>query len=170
VNLVTDSLPAMALGVEAVDRDIMRRKPVPPRQSLFARGLGFDIAVEGMMVGALALLAYMLGRTVFSGAGTVLGRTMAFAVLSFSQLVHAFNTRSEHSLFSVGFLSNPKMVLSFFVCTLMQFSVIGIAPLGALFKTVPLDGMQWLVVAALSLAPLVTVEIGKRMKPRNSPK
>lgn len=65
VNLVTDSLPAMALGVEAVDRDIMRRKPVPPRQSLFARGLGFDIAVEGMMVGALALLAYMLGRTVF---------------------------------------------------------------------------------------------------------
>ena len=123
-----------------------------------------------MSSGALALLAYMLGRTVFSGAGTVLGRTMAFAVLSFSQLVHAFNTRSEHSLFSVGFLSNPKMVLSFFVCTLMQFSVIGIAPLGALFKTVPLDGMQWLVVAALSLAPLVAVEIGKRMKPRNSPK
>lgn len=165
VNLVTDSLPAMALGVEAVDRDIMHRRPVPPKQSLFAQGLGFDIAVEGMMVGALALLAYMLGRTVFPSSGTVLGRTMAFAVLSLSQLVHAFNTRSEHSLFSVGFLSNPKMVISFLICTLMQFSVIAIGPLGALFKTVPLDGMQWLAVAALSLTPLVTVEIGKRMKP-----
>ena len=165
VNLVTDSLPAMALGVEAVDRDIMRRRPAPPKQSLFARGLGFDIAVEGMMVGALALLAYMLGRTVFPGSGTVLGRTMAFAVLSLSQLVHAFNTRSEHSLFSVGFLSNPKMVLSFLICALMQFSVIAIGPLSVLFKTAPLDGVQWMAVAALSLVPLVTVEIGKRMKP-----
>lgn len=167
VNLVTDSLPAMALGVEAVDRDIMRRRPVPPRQSLFAGGLGFDIAVEGMLVGALALLAYMLGRTAFPESGTILGRTMAFAVLSLSQLVHAFNTRSEHSLFSIGFFSNPKMILSFLVCTLLQFSVIAVAPLGALFKTVTLNSVQWLAVAGLSLAPLAAVEIGKRLKAEN---
>ena len=91
---------------------------------------------------------------------------MAFAVLSLSKLVHAFNTRSEHSLFSVGFLSNPKMVISFLICTLMQFSVIAIGPLGTLFKTVPLDGMQWLTVAALSLTPLVTVEIDRPVRLR----
>ena len=121
------------------------------------------------MVGALALLAICWGVRFF-GCRHGFRPYDGVCRAQFSQLVHTFNTRSEHSLFSVGFLSNPKWYYLFLLCTLMQFSVIGIAPLGALFKTVPLDGMQWLVVAALSLAPLVTVEIGKRMKPRNSPK
>ena len=86
---------------------------------------------------------------------------MAFAVLSLSQLVHAFNVRSERSLFTMGLFSNTKMLLSFVVCLGLQVSVISIPVLSTVFKTACLSGPQWLTVAALSLAPLVVVELEK---------
>lgn len=162
VNLVTDALPAMALGVEKVDPDIMKRKPIPQKQSLFSGGLGIDIAFEGMMIGALALLSFVIGRSFFDTPGAVsVGRTMAFAVLSLSELVHAFNMRSEGSVLRIGLLSNRKMVMAFVVCALLQILVITIAPLGAIFKTVPLTLTQWGIVGLLSLAPLVVMECAK---------
>lgn len=161
VNLVTDSLPAMALGVEKPDSDIMKRKPVPVSSGLFGGGLGLDIALEGMMIGSLSLLAFVIGNVCFGVHNVILGRTMAFAVLSLSQLVHAFNTRSEHSLFKVGFLSNPQMILSFLICVVLQVSVIAFAPLSALFNVVSLSAVQWLIVAGLSFFPFIAVEAGK---------
>lgn len=162
VNLVTDALPAMALGVEKVDSDIMKRKPIPQKQSLFAGGMGIDIAFEGMMIGALALLSFVIGRSFFdTGGASAVGRTMAFAVLSLSELIHAFNMRTEGSVFRIGLFSNTKMVLAFAVCALLQILVITIAPLGAIFKTIPLSFMQWGIVALLSLAPLVIMECAK---------
>lgn len=167
VNLVTDSLPAMALGVEKPDRDIMRRKPVPAESSLFSGGLGFDIMIEGMMVGSLAFLSFIIGKVCFGAENVILGRTMAFAVLSLSQLVHAFNTRSDNSLFKIGFFSNSKMVISFIICTVLQTSVIAIPNLAALFNVVPLNLVQWLIVSSLSLFPLLAVECGKILHNRN---
>lgn len=167
VNLVTDSLPAMALGVEKTDRDIMRRKPIPANSSLFSGGLGFDIMIEGMMVGSLAFLAFIIGRVCFGAENIILGRTMAFAVLSLSQLVHAFNTRSDRSIFKIGFFSNRKMVISFIICTVLQTSVIAIPSLAALFNVVPLNTVQWLIVSMLSLFPLLAVECGKILHNRN---
>lgn len=165
VNLVTDSLPAIALGLDPVDPFIMNEHPRPPKKSLFADGLGMTILLEGGMIGALALLAFSIGRNLFDcGAQLpIVGRTMAFAVLSLSQLVHAFNMRSEHSLLSVGIFSNKYLVGALIIGVILQVSVITIAPLASLFKVCTLTGTQWLIVAFLSMLPLFIVELQKRV-------
>lgn len=172
VNLVTDSLPALALGVDPIEKDIMDRKPTKQNESVFSGGMGYNILVEGCLIGSLALLAYSIGRVFFdaSMAAPVIGRTMAFAVLSLSQVVHTFNMRSAHSIFKTGFFSNPKLVWAALTCVALQLSVIVIEPLSKIFKTVPLSGSQWLVVALLSLVPLLVVELEKKIGVRASGK
>ena len=163
VNLVTDSLPAIALGVDPADADSMEQ---PPRKgnSLFSDGLASRIALEGAMIGMLALLAFGIGHIYFDEEKAyITGRTMAFAVLSLSQLVHAFNMRSEHSLFRISPLGNPMLLLAFFIGCLMQVGVIMVLPLAEIFKVCPLNGTEWLIVAALALAPLPIVELEKRL-------
>lgn len=160
VNLVTDSLPAMALGVERAEKDIMRRKPVTPGKSMFAGGVGLDILLEGIMIGSLALLAFLIG----SGTSLVLGRTMCFAVMSLSELVHTINIRSVHSVFRLSPFSNKKLTVSILICVLMQVSVITLPFCGAVFGTMPLSAEQWLTVGGLSLTPLFLVEISKCLK------
>ena len=98
-----------------------------------------------------------------NGGVPVVGRTMAFAVLSLSQLVHAFNVRSERSLFDIGIFGNVKMLISFVVCLIMQVSVISVESLSIVFKTAPLSFFQWMIVALLSLSPLLIVEIEKKI-------
>ncbi|MDF2685704.1 MAG: hypothetical protein K0S55_885 [Clostridia bacterium] len=163
VNLVTDSLPALALGVDTIDEDIMDRKPINPKKGLFSDGLATKIIIEGFMIGALALLSYTIGRSYFdiSAAEPIIGRTMAFCVLSLSQLIHAFNTRSSYSLFHIGILSNKSLIAAFLICGFMQISVVSIAPLAAIFKVVPLTILQWEWVLGISLLPLILVEIVK---------
>ena len=160
VNLVTDSFPALALGVDPIQKDVMDAPPHKREEGIFSGGMGFSVAVEGCLVGALALLAYTLGRVFFDAdpAQPVLGRTMAFCVLSLSQLVHSFNMRSERSVVGLGLFSNRKLVLACGFCALLMVSVVLCPPLTALFRTVPLTGFQWLLVAALSLCPLAVVE------------
>lgn len=162
VNLVTDSFPALALGVEPVEDDIMDRKPINPKKSLFSNGTGYNIIIEGCFIGAISLLAFSIGRTFFDTTKVpIIGRTMAFAVLSISQIVHAFNIRSEKSIFKTGLFGNTKMILSFIICLILQVSVISIPAVSAVFKTYTLTGLQWLIVALLSISPLVVVEIEK---------
>lgn len=150
VNLVTDSLPAIALGVEPPAADIMNRPPISPKKGMFADGLVFKIIFEGAMIGLLALIAYMLG-----------GGTCCFAVLGLSQLFHAFNMRSEHSLKTIGLGSNPKMLLSFIACAFLQIGVISFAPLAEIFQVTPLSPVQWLLTAVLSFLPIPIVEMQK---------
>lgn len=179
VNLVTDSLPAIALGVDPADKDIMKRKPISSKQGMFANGLAIRIIGEGIMIGMLALLAFTIGLrcydyiyaidTIPAKTGCLnlheitphVGRTMAFAVLSLSELFHAFNMRSEHSIFKIGIFSNMKLLISFFVCTFLQIAVITIRPLSRIFKVVPLTASQWIIVFILSFMPIVIVEIQK---------
>lgn len=169
VNLVTDSLPAIALGLEPAEKDVMERPPRTQEATLFSGGLGSRIAVEGMMIGMLALLAFGVGHVYFDREqGYAAGRTMAFAVLSLSQLVHAFNMRTEHSLFSIPLLGNPFLIGAFFAGVLLQAGVIMSAPLAAIFKVCPLSAEQWLIVAGLSLAPLPVVELEKWKDRRGS--
>lgn len=158
VNLVTDSLPAIALGIDPPDKNIMQEKPRERDKSLFADGLWFTIVLEGAMIGALALLAFVIGMIRFD---IVNARTMAFSTLSISQLVHAFNMRSEHSLFSVGVFSNKYLLGAFFCGLLLQCSVVSVKPLATMFKVIPLGFSQWVIVALLSFAPLVIVEFQK---------
>ena len=188
VNLVTDSLPAISLGVEPTAKDIMQKKPVSPSKGMFADGLAIRIILEGVMIGSLALLAFVIGYHYYdipalfrslaeqnnSNAlpGTYIpwvGRTMAFAVLSLSQLFHSFNMRSEHSLSQIGIFSNKKLVYSFIICAFLQISVITIPPLAKVFQVVPLSGRQWAIALLLSFVPIVAVELQKKInsRPRN---
>ena len=162
INLVTDSLPAISLAVEKPDKGIMDNKPINRRKSLFADGAGFSIFVEGIMIGALALFAFFTGTRIMRSLDT--GRTMAFATLGLSQLIHAFNERSDRSVFEIGILSNKYMAGSFVICGLMQVLVIAIAPVADIFGVVPLNMMQWLIVSGLALVPLITIEIEKAFK------
>lgn len=164
VNLVTDSLPAIALGVEKPDKDIMKRPPVPPDKGMFSDGLAFQIIFEGMMIGFLALTAYILGIRILPESSLLLGRTMCFAVLSLSQLFHAFNMRSRRSLFQIGIFSNMKLLLSFVVCSFLQLGVISMEPLSVIFKVIPLSQRQWIIVFLLSMVPILVVEMQKWAK------
>ena len=159
VNLVTDSLPAIALGLDTPDSDIMDKPPRSPKKGLFADGLWLTIIFEGLMIGALALLAFTIGANIFGGITA--GRTMAFAVLSISQLVHAFNMRSEHSVFKAGIFKNPYLVLSLISGLILEVSVISVPYLANIFGVIPLNAMGWIVVTVLSVMPLIIVELQK---------
>lgn len=162
VNLVTDSLPAIALGLDSVEKDIMDRKPLREEKSLFAGGMGERIALEGCMIGMLALLAFGIGHCYFDiEEQHIIGRTMAFAVLSISQLVHAFNMRTEHSIFTISILSNPFLIGAFFIGLVLQVSVIMLPTLATIFKVQPLTMAQWGIVATLAFMPIAVVELEK---------
>ncbi len=182
VNLVTDSLPAISLGVEPTPKDIMKKKPIPPNKGMFADGLAIQILLEGVMIGSLALVAFVIGFRFYdqgalfdslshqlgSGgeAGTFVpwaGRTMAFAVLSLSQLFHAFNMRSNHSLAEIGLFTNRKLVYSFLICSTLQIIVITIPSLATIFQVVPLSFRQWAIVLLLSMVPILAVELQKKI-------
>ena len=158
VNLVTDSLPAIALGLEPTPDSVMEQPPRPRQAGIFSGGLGSRIGVEGAMIGALTLLAFCLGRR---SGGELVGRTMAFAVLSLSQLVHAFNMRSEDSVFRLRPGSNPFLWLALGVGLCLQTAVVQGPKLRQVFGTVALTAGQWGFVALLSLLPLGLVELEK---------
>ena len=162
VNLVTDSLPAIALGLDPAGEGIMNGRPKTSSKSLFSKKLWQRIFLEGAMIGMLSLIAFGIGMAYFGG-GVTMGRTMAFATLSISQLVHAFNMRSEASIFNMqkGIFENRYLVGALFVGVLLQVGVISIPPVAEVFRVMPLHGMAWLAVAGLSLMPIIIVEIEK---------
>lgn len=159
VNLVTDSLPAIALGLDPPEKDIMEKPPRSANKSIFADGLWGSIIFEGLMIGALALLAFSIGVNVFSSLAA--GQTMAFAVLSVSELVHAFNMRSEKSVIRAGIFKNMYLVGAFLLGAALEAAVIMIPALNSVFNVVPLTPLQWLITAVLSVMPLVIVELQK---------
>ena len=161
INLVTDSLPALALGTEKLDKDIMLRSPQDSSKSFFANGTGIDIALEGMLIGALSLFGFVAGRCLFPNSCDELGRTMAFAAQSLCEVMHSLNMRSKRSIFKIGPFSNKKLTFSMFVCISLQLVVMTITPLANLFKVVPMNAVQWLTVLVLSVTPIVALEIGK---------
>ena len=159
LNLVTDSLPALALGVEPAEEGSMNQPPRDAKASLFAGGFAFRLAWQGVMVGALTLAAWFLGWAVLPEGGAGAANTMAFATLTLSQLFHAFDVRSERaSLFHIGLWSNPAMNKAFLIGLAMQMAVLLVPPLQMVFGTVPLTPTQWGAVVGLALTPVVVCE------------
>ena len=152
INLVTDSFPALCLGVEPPDPDSMNRQPLSKNESIFHFDTVFQMVLEGMFIGSLALFAYTSGNS-----------TMCFAVLSLSQLVHSFNMRSEHSLLETGILGNKKLLFSVLFCIVLQCLVICVPVLQPIFHTQALNPREWVVVGILSLMPIPLMEISKRL-------
>lgn len=167
LNLVTDSLPALALGMEPVESSVMTEKPRSAREPLFSRAFSLRLAWQGAMVGLLTLAAYWLGEYVLSdpAQADATANTMAFATLTFSQLFHAFDVRSEsQSLFRLGISSNPAMNKAFLVGMALQLSVLLIPPLMDLFQVCPLSPLEWGCVLSLAVLPIAFCEIEKSFR------
>lgn len=158
INLVTDSLPAIALGMEAVESDVMDRKPKPKNEGIFAHGLGVRVVLQGIMFAALTLIGFKVGENV---TGTLEGgQTLAFMVLALSQVVQAFNMRSEHSLFKIGMFKNHKLNWAALASTLLVALVL-FTPVKAVFGLVTLPWNLYLLGVGLILVPLVVMELSK---------
>lgn len=161
INLITDGLPALALGVEPPERDVMERKPKPKTEGIFTRGYSIQIALQGIWFGFITLIAYYLGTFVLSDGNHTYGQTMAFTVLAVSQLFHSFNVRTSHSLFTINPFSNKYLLLAFLTSLLIVAAVLFIPPLTALFKLAPLAMSHLGIAVLLSISPLVVVELAK---------
>ena len=135
VNLVTDSLPAIALGLEPAEKDIMKRKPIDSKKGIFADGLWNKIITEGIMIGMLTLIAFSIGNKYW---GVDVGRTMAFISIGILELVHSFNIKSEKSIFKTGILENKFLIGSFILGIIVQVIVVLIPGLANIFNVVKL--------------------------------
>ncbi len=160
INLVTDSLPAIAIGLEPPEKEIMNRKPISSRKGIFADGLWNKIVVEGIMIGMLTLVAFSLGNKFF---GLEVGRTMAFLSMGLLELVHSFNIKSEQSIFKIGILENKFLIGSFILGTIIQISVVLMPTLAEIFKLVPLNQTQWMITIIISFLPIPIMELQKKL-------
>ncbi|ENQ3113923.1 cation-translocating P-type ATPase [Bacillus tropicus] len=178
VNLITDTLPALSLGVDPEDPDVMKEKPRHAKESLFSGSVPFLI-FNGVVIGLLTLIAFIAGAKFYTGDTHLFplfpeqidedallhAQTMAFVVLSFSQLVHSFNLRSRtKSIFSIGIFTNKYLVFSLLIGVLMQVCIISIPPLANVFGVHALTMRDWGFVLLLSIIPLVVNEIIKLVK------
>lgn len=173
VNLVTDTLPAICLGIDPGDKDVMNRKPRNPKESFFAGGAGMRAVVGGTTIGLLTLLAFYLGIN-HNGNGIEIGqitegmeeltygRTMAFIVLTFSQLFYSLSMRnSKKTIFEVGILGNKFLILAIIIGMFLQIGLTSIPAIATVFKVTSLDPAHWGIVIGLSLVPFVINEIIK---------
>ena len=163
INLVTDSLPAIAIGLEAPDKNIMNQKPRNSRKSIFADGLWSKIILEGIMLGMLTLVAFSVGNNLY---GLEVGRTMAFVSMAMLELVHSFNVKSEESIFKVGIFENKYLIGAFILGTLLQVVVVMVPALANVFSLVPLNGTQWLYTLGISILPIIIIEAQKLLDSR----
>ena len=157
VNLITDSLPAFALGMEPVEPDVMERKPRDKNESFFSNGLGFTIAWQGIMIGILTLIAYAIGNQI----DHLTGMTMAFITLCGCQLVHSFNVKSHHSILNKRLFNNVYLWESLAAGLFLQVIIITIPELAYIFKLQRLHLVQWLICIGLCLSTIVICELVK---------
>ena len=174
INLVTDSLPAIALGMEAVEKDVMDRKPKPKDEGIFAHGLGVRVAIQGVMFALLTLVAFWVGTGLelvhmFDGVlldeahewNLIGGQTLAFMVLALCQIVQAYNMRSEHSLFKIGAFKNKNLNLAALASTALMAFVLFVPGVQEIFNLRYLDWYQYLIGVGLIILPFFVMEIAK---------
>ncbi len=157
INLVTDSLPAIALGMEDVEPDIMTHKPKPKSEGIFAGGLGVRVVLQGLMFAILSLIAFKVG---FNALGENGGQTMAFMVLALSQVVQAFNMRSDRSIFKIGLFSNKTLNKAVLISVLLM-AVVLFTPVRIAFSLILLPWKLYLIALGLILVPTVVMELSK---------
>ncbi len=158
INLVTDSLPAIALGMEPVEPDIMERKPKPKDEGIFANGLGIRVVLQGFMFAVITLIGFALGWKL--GGSVTQGQTMAFMVLSISQIIQSYNMRSDHSLFEIGPFGNKMLNKSALVSVLLVLVVL-FSPIRIAFGLEILSIGLYLIAFGLILVPLIIMELSK---------
>mgnify|MGYP000932861382 CR=1 FL=1 len=173
INLVTDSLPALALSMDPAEKDIMTRKPRDPQKGIFSKGMIWRIFYQGSTIGLISLAAYLIGRNDGIRTGLehpeMLGQTMAFAVLGLSQLLHVRNLHSNKlSSFRINILANKSLLGAIFLSILLLLLVLIVPGVMQIFGLVEMDSMHWLYVIALSFIPIVVVELMKLFRINHS--
>jgi len=159
INLVTDGLPAIALGMEPVESDVMERKPKPKEESIFAHGMGTRIILQGAMFALLTLIGFFM---VWQITGDIVaGRSMAFLVMALSQVIHSFNMRSNHSLFKTGIFTNRYLNGAAFISLALIALVAFLPPVAFAFGLTQLSAAMYLYALALALVPVVVLEFSK---------
>ena len=167
INLITDSLPAIALGLEKPEKDIMNRKPVNSKKGIFADGLWNKIIVEGALIGVLTLVAFGIGNKYY---GLEVGRTMAFLAIGFLELIHSFNIKNDKSIFETGIFENKYLVGSFILGIFVQTIVVVVPVFAEVFQVVPLTLTQWIITIVISIIPVPVMELQKMLNFKNEPK
>ena len=157
INLITDSLPAFGIGMEEAEDEIMLEKPRPKKEGFFANGYAWKIAVEGVIIGAVTLIAYLIGQQV----DHTTGQTMAFLTLSSTQLFHAYNVKSNHSVFSPKSYRNSFMNFAFILGFVLQVCVVYIPGIRDIFEFTPLPFHLFAITIGLSLVMVAIMEIVK---------
>ena len=160
INLITDSLPAFGIGMEAPDDDIMERKPRPRKEGIFANGYGWKIALEGILIGALTLTSYIIGEA----TSHALGQTMAFLTLSSTQLFHAYNVKSNFSIFNKKTYKNKFMNFAFLIGFVLQLFVIYCPGVNTLFGLQSLDIISLLISLGLACSIVIIFEVYKLIR------
>lgn len=174
INLVTDSLPALALAFDPANSDIMQRKPIKPGKGIFTKGMTWRVVYQGIMIGGLTLAAFMIGlATIKEPIGTLtldqskieVGQTMAFVTLALSELVHVFNVRdNKKSIFKTGIFNNMKLIGAIIISAVLMFVILLIPGLREIFSIPVLPKENIIELICLVLAPIVIVEIFKLLK------
>lgn len=168
INLVTDSLPALALAVEPATKDLMNKKPVKPGKEIFTKGIIFRIIYQGLMIGILTLIAYCIGLAtpnVDEETRLDIAQTMSFTVLALSELVHVFNIKNnKESIFKTGILNNKKLILAVVISAMLMFVILLVPTLRDIFSIAALPVENILEVVLLVFAPLAIVEVFKLLK------
>ncbi|WP_042160120.1 calcium-translocating P-type ATPase, SERCA-type [Paenibacillus gorillae] len=171
VNLVTDGLPAMALGVDQAEKDLMQQKPRSAKESIFARRLGWKIISRGLLIGICTLGAFWITLREAPGAQQLVkAQTVSFATLVLAQLIHVFDCRSSRSIFHRNPFQNKYLVLAVLSSLLLMLGVVYIEALQPIFKTVPLGFREWCLVFVAAGIPTFLMGIGSVMgsrKPKN---
>ena len=160
INLVTDSFPAIALGLEPEEKDIMSRQPIDKRKGIFADGLWNKIIVEGIMIGMLTLIAFSIGNKYY---GLEVARTMAFLTMGFLELIHSINIKSEKSIFEVGIFENKYLIGSIILGIFIQVIVVLIPAIANIFEVTMLNKTQWLITIVISILPIPIMELQKKL-------
>lgn len=160
VNLITDSLPAIALGVDPIHGDIMKEKPRDPKASIFAEGLGLKIVYQGLVIGGVTLTAFWYVMNKYTDVQ--IAQTVAFAVLALAQISHSINVQAEFdSVFKGTLLKNKFLMLSSLFIVVTQVAVLSIPFLQEIFNVVPLNLELWGIIILFSISPIGIVEILK---------
>lgn len=164
INLVTDSLPAIALGLEKPEKDIMQRKPIDSKKGIFANGLWNKIILEGTMIGVFTLVAFSIGNKYYT---LEVARTMAFLSIGFLELIHSINVKNEKSIFETGLFENKYLVGSFVLGIFVQAIVVVVPAFAKVFEVVPLSLTQWIIIIAISILPIPVIELQKKIDLKN---
>ncbi|AJY61241.1 ATPase [Lactobacillus helveticus] len=157
INLVTDSLPALAIGMEPGSPDVLSRKPRDPKVGILNKSLVNKVGLQGLIIAVGVITAFMIGRQ----TSPAVACTMAFSTLTFARLLHGFNCRSQHSIFKIGFKKNWYSLAAFAVGTLLLALILFVPALHGLFAVTPLTGNQLLWIIGLAVIPTVIIQIVK---------